>query len=127
MKNQKFTVLIIDDSPIIIDRLVPEIQELELIEKVIIGYSFDEAKQLIHSAEFDIAIFDINLQDKSGLDLLRYQKSINSAVKIIMMTGDHSLEKQNACMDLGADYFLNKFTELENLQEIIKQLMSNSI
>ncbi|WP_018344686.1 response regulator [Cytophaga aurantiaca] len=127
MKNQKISVLIIDDSPIIIERLVPEIEEMEFVEKVIVGFTFDEAKQLILSAKFSIAIFDINLRDRNGLDLLRYQKFIDPTVKIIMMTGDHSIEKHNACMDLGADYFLNKFTELENLQEIIKQLMANRI
>ena len=123
MKNRKFSILIIDDSPIIIERLVPEIEELEFVRKVIIGFSFDEAKELIFSARYEIAIFDINLHDRNGLDLLRYQKSINPTVKVIMMTGDYSIEKQNACMDLGADYFLNKFTELENLQEIIKKLV----
>jgi len=120
--KRKFSVLIIDDSPIIVERLVPEIDELEQVHKVFVGYSFDEGKQLIDSTEFDIAILDINLHEKSGIDLLRYLKSIKPEVVVLMMTSDFSSEKKKACMDLGANYFLNKFTELENIQDIIIRL-----
>lgn len=124
MLKEKFTVLIVDDSQIIIERLVPEIEELDQVREVVVGLSFDEGKKLIDIAKFDIAIFDINLHDKSGIDLLRYLKVIKPLVMVIMMTGDFSSEKQQACMELGANYFINKFTDLENIQDIITQLQA---
>ena len=121
--NFPLKVLIVDDSKIICDRITAQLKEIPKTGSIYRGYNFMEALQLLKAHSPDIAILDINLPDKTGIELLRTIKENQLAVKmVIMMTEEASELHREKCLQLGADYFLNKFTDFEMISEIIENI-----
>jgi DNA-binding NtrC family response regulator len=57
---------------------------------------------------FDLVVADLNMQDVSGLDLLRHVKQANPDVEVIMMTAYGTIESAVEAMKLGAFDFITK-------------------
>ncbi len=103
------TVLIVDDDEAICD-LVSE----GLIEE---GYTCDiastadEALTKLQNYRFDIALLDIKLPGKSGMELLRTFQTLYQNTEIVMMTAVKDLDTAIQAMKLGAsDYVVKPFT-----------------
>lgn len=125
-KKPQLVVLVIDDSEIIIDRLVSAIRELKNVKEVLYGYSYKEGKELLEKykkksdQKINVAILDVNLPDGNGIDLLRHIREDGHPVQlIIIMTEEPKEKNKDMSGKLGADYFLNKYNDLEKLIEII--------
>jgi CheY-like chemotaxis protein len=103
------TILIVDD-----DQAICELVSEGLIED---GYICDialtanEALTKLQNHRFDIALLDINLPGKSGMELLRTSDALFQNTEIIMMTAVKDLETAVQAMKLGAsDYVVKPFT-----------------
>lgn len=115
-----------DDSKIICDRITALLKEIPGTSDILCGYNFKDGMQLIKTHKPEVVIFDINLPDNNGIELLRTIKEKKYPVKVvIMMTEDASEEKKEKCLQLGADHFLNKFTDFERIPEIIVEFSNN--
>ncbi len=125
--KEKLTIVIVDDSKIICDRLHALLTEMRTASQIFSAHDFTDAVQLFEKHTADVAILDINLPDKNGIELLQVIKQKAYPIKIvIMMTEDASEEKKEKCLRLGADDFLNKFSDFEKIPAIIEQLSSRS-
>lgn len=103
-----------------IDRFVPSLQELQNIDKVLYGFSFADGETLLAENHVDVAILDINLPDKSGIELLGLIKTNNYPVKkVIIITEDPTETKKQRCLALGADYFFDKYDAFEEITQIL--------
>ncbi|HMH32860.1 MAG TPA: response regulator [Puia sp.] len=116
-------VLIVDDSAIIIERLVQMLENLEKIQQVIIADSYAMAVSRISETKPDLAILDINLPDKSGIELLRYIKNNMAEIKVIMLTNQADEYYRNLCKRLGSAYFIDKSGEIDKTPAIISSLL----
>jgi DNA-binding NarL/FixJ family response regulator len=121
MSTGKKIVLVVDDSPIIIERLNSMLAGLENVQSIIYAKNYATAILLLEEKP-DIAILDINLPDKSGIELLRYIKNSNAAVTVIMLTNQSGDYYRNLCMRLGAQYFIDKSSEFEQVPSIISSV-----
>jgi DNA-binding NtrC family response regulator len=79
-----------------------------------------EAIDLAGREQFDLGIFDINLADESGLELLVYFKSNFPNLPIIIYTGLSDDDSVEQAMFRGANGFLRKTEPLGNLFEAVK-------
>jgi DNA-binding NtrC family response regulator len=95
------TVLIVDDERDLLDSLV----ELLHVCKIDTAISFEEAKQLMETNEYDLAILDI--MGVRGFDLLELSKKRD--VPALMLTA-HSLNRESLkqSAEKGASYFAPK-------------------
>ena len=87
-----------------------------------------EALRLLASNEFDIVIVDVNMPDINGLELLGFmQKSPRqqAARKVLIRTQLGSADSKRGA-DLGADAFLKKPFEADELRSLIRSLLSRS-
>lgn len=113
--------MVIDDSKVVVDRLAISLKELPNVDKVYCGYNYENGETLLHQHKIDIAILDINLPGKSGIDLLK-MISIDkgkSGIKVIMITEEPTDTKKILCLSIGADYFFDKFEGFEKINEIV--------
>jgi DNA-binding NarL/FixJ family response regulator len=122
MATDKKNVMIVDDSPIIIDRLKIILSGLDNIQSIIHGESYSGAISLLASNPPDIAILDINLPDKSGIELLRYIKNHHDTITIIMLSNQSDDYYRNLCKSLGSHYFIDKSTEFEQVPLIVSSI-----
>lgn len=122
MKYRKLTILIVDDSLIINVRLSNILEEMKSLEKLIHAGSFEEGISLLKKEKPDIILLDINLPDKSGLELLRIIKVEYPRIKVIMISNYATEQYRNLCNALGAHYFFDKTYDFDKLTTIISKM-----
>jgi DNA-binding NarL/FixJ family response regulator len=119
------TIVIVDDSLLITERLQAMLRELENIGSVECTGDYPSALQLLVKMSPDIVLLDINLPGRSGLDLLRHIKTNYPASIVIMLTNQSGDFYRNICKKLGADYFIDKSKEFEDIPVIVSSLMQD--
>ena len=115
-------VLIADDSEVVCQRLIAMLSELPEAEVVGQATNSSEAISSIQELRPDVVILDIRMPGGSGIDVLRTIKKNDSAPRVIVLTNYPYPQYRKACMDAGAEFFLDKSTEFEKVTELIKQL-----
>jgi two-component system response regulator EvgA len=112
-------VLIVDDSEQIRERLAALLAESSQIR--LVGQTGDgrEALKFIERLMPDTVILDIRLPGSSGIEVLKQIKTRYPKIQVIMLTNyDHAMYRQQ-CRRLGADHFLNKTREFEEVAAAI--------
>ncbi len=86
----------------------------------------ESAEAAISTARFEIILLDINLPDKSGLELLKSLRREKNNIPILILTArDAALQKIEG-LDLGADDYLSKPFIVEELLARIRSLVRRS-
>jgi len=71
----------------------------------------------------DVVILDLYLADGSGLGVLRRIRLQPFAIKMIVLTNHSNPCYRDTCVNLGADYFLDKTHEISQLESLLNQLV----
>jgi len=109
-------VLIADDEALVRQGLSALIQ-LEGCE-VTQTSDGERALALLQEGDFDIALIDIGLPKRSGLDVLNEVLARKLAVRIIILTGDTTRHSPKKVYQAGAAGFLYKTADAEQLLEM---------
>jgi DNA-binding NarL/FixJ family response regulator len=113
-------VFIVDDSPIVRERLVSMISELPAVQIIgQAGFAF-EAIAAIEELKPDFVVLDISLPGGSGMEVLESIKGKTPAPRVIMLTNFAFEQYRQRCIQLGADYFFDKSNEFEKVMEILR-------
>lgn len=83
-----------------------------------------EAIAMLGQTRYDLAILDINMPKKTGLDVLRLIREKGFAMKVIMLTGRLGFSVGSESMLLGADEYITKPFDIEFLQDTIRRLLT---
>jgi DNA-binding response OmpR family regulator len=73
--------------------------------------------------DYDIILLDINLNNGSGLDILKVLKKENKSAGIIIISANSSLDDRLNGLDLGADDYLTKPFHLAEMNSRIKAVL----
>lgn len=109
----KKSVLIIDDEKVIRDSFSYILQK-EGIE-VTTAENGIEALPKIHSQHFDIVLTDMMMPQMNGLEILKAVKKIKPATFVIIITGYGDINTSIEAMRYGADDFLLKPCDTDDL------------
>jgi DNA-binding NarL/FixJ family response regulator len=102
------TVLIVDDHPLLRRGLRDVIGESSRFRIVGEAADGEEALRLLATLKPEIAIIDIDMPRRNGLETLRALKQLSSSVKPIILTMYKEEDMFNAAMDLGAKAYVLK-------------------
>ena len=122
MKTGKDTtknILIIDDSEVIRNRLYYILSEANNINVIEQASNTSEGYELYRTLKPDIIILDIRMPDESGIKLLKKIKQEDRNIIVAILTNYPYSAYRKRCMELGADYFLDKSTEFSKIKDII--------
>lgn len=108
--NRHLSILLIDDSSLFIHRIKKLLNEQYDNLSIAVAGCFEEGLQLFSRKTPDLIFLDINLPDRSGIDLLVCFRKMNSHVKIVMLSNNDPNEYYDICIRLGADQYLDKST-----------------
>jgi DNA-binding NtrC family response regulator len=78
--------------------------------------SLDEAKKLISSSDFDAVVLDLKLPDGNALDWIPELKKTHPDLPVIVVTGTGDVPTAVKAMKSGAENFLTKPVETDNLE-----------
>ena len=90
--------------------------------EIISADSFLEGLNLTKQSSFDLYLIDHTLADGSGIDLCRQIRSFDSKIPIVFCSGYADEEHQRAALDSGAQYYLSKPFDPDELIALIKRL-----
>jgi len=117
-------VFIVDDSPVVRDRLVTMISELPNVEVVGQADIAFEAINSIRQLRPSVVVLDISMPGGSGMYVLETIKKEHPGPLVIMLTNFAHEQYRQKCLQLGADYFFDKSTEFERVTEVLRQIPS---
>lgn len=120
--NSKIKVFIADDSIIVREHLVTMLDELAGINIVGQAAHVAEAISAIFSLKPDVVILDIRMPGGSGIDVLRSIKRAEAAPIVIILTNYPYSGYRQRCMNAGADFFLDKSTEFDQIPKLFEQI-----
>ena len=120
-----FHALIVDDSSAVRAFVRASLEDADFarVEEAATGF---EALRLLASNAFDVVIVDVNMPDINGLELLTFMKKSprqQGARKILISTQVDGQDARRGT-ELGADAFLEKPFEVDELRELIRGLLS---
>lgn len=116
-------ILVVDDSRIIRDRLV---NLLDVIKGVCVVEQAEDAESALlayHKLRPEVLILDIRMRGANGIEVLKQVKSEQLAPYVIMLTNFPYPQYKKKCFEEGADYFLDKSTEFDEINIIISSLV----
>jgi DNA-binding NarL/FixJ family response regulator len=119
MTKEKKIVLVVDDSTLILERIIPLLEEINNIQRVVTANNFREAVKLISEIGPDMVLLDIHLPDKSGIELLRTIRQKHKGTIVLMITNHASEYYRDICKALGAKYFFDKSADFDLITEAI--------
>src|SRR3954470_17690214 len=117
-------VLIVDDHTLVRHGIALLVKECFTDAEVREAGSADEAIDLLKEDVVDVALVDVRMPDRDGLELLREIKATWSQVPVIMLTTfDHSTYVKSALAN-GADGYMLKDSSPEDLDQAIRVAMA---
>lgn len=114
-------ILLIEDDPLISDGIASYLRKD--------SYSVDcvnngeEGLIALNIEQFDLVILDIGLPGKSGLEILRLLRRKKIDVPVLILTALDSPEDKVAGLDSGADDYLAKPFDMEELNARVRALL----
>ena len=106
-------VLVVEDDPMIGRAVVAGLHEQ--------GYAVDwvkdgaEAELALGNAVYDLALLDLGLPRRDGLDVLKNVRRSNNHLPVLIITARDSVADRVAGLDSGADDYLVKPFDLDEL------------
>lgn len=85
-----------------------------------------EALEFLLQEPVDLIVLDVNLPNLSGLDVLDGLRKSGSHTPVLMLTARSTLDDKVAGLDFGADDYLTKPFELEELKARARALLRRS-
>ena len=118
-------VFLVEDSPLVCERLVEMIEADGLSSVVGQAATYDDAVKGIAATAPDVGIFDIQLARGSGIDAMIEARRRQPGLVGIVMSNYATPQHEKASTDAGAAFFLDKSADFERIAEILASISAN--
>lgn len=121
------SVIIIDDHPLFrkgVSQLIALSDQLHLIGEASSG---EEGLELARALEPDLILLDLNMRGMNGIETLRTLREADLAARILILTVSDAADDLVAAIRAGADGYLLKDMEPEELLARIVEALSGRI
>jgi DNA-binding NtrC family response regulator len=114
---QRKDVMVLDDEPIVGDRLRPALEKEGFRVEVFTDSSaaIDRLKDKL----FAVLVTDVKMQGPSGMDVLRFIREKAPGTRVIVITGYATIETSHEADALGAVHFIAKPFKLKDLVKLV--------
>ena len=122
----KCRIMLVDDHPLMrrgINQLLSLEDEFQVVAEASNG---NEAIALAHEFEPDMILLDLNMKGLSGLDTLKALRADGSGATIVILTVSDSAADIEAIVRAGADGYLLKDTEPDELIALLKEAIGGN-
>ena len=121
------TILIVDDHPLFRKGVIQLIQAAPEFQLVGEAPSGKEGIALAHRLQPDMILLDLNMKDMNGIEVLKTLKDEGLDARIIMLTVSDHADDLMAALQTGADGYLLKDMEPEDLMQQLVEAVHGKI
>jgi two-component system response regulator RegA len=107
------SILIVDDDEVFRERLARAFATRGFSPRTADGY--EQAVTLALEDPPELAVLDLRMPGRSGLELLRELKRIDAETKVVVLTAYGSIATTIDAMKLGAVYYLQKPADVDDI------------
>jgi DNA-binding NarL/FixJ family response regulator len=125
MISDKFTVLVVDDSVMFRQRVISLFNDRNL-HPVLQARNYEEALHWLLKTKVDLALLDISMPGKNGIELLKLIQRTYPATKVWMISNHADEHYKKFCLSSGADYFFDKSLDFEEFERGVQHLQRNT-
>jgi len=118
-------IVIADDSSLLRDRIKSLLNSISNVSVVGEAKNGVDALQLIREKEPDLAIIDIRMPEMSGIEVLKKIRELKMKTKVCILTNYPYPQYKKRCFEAGADYFLSKTEDFENINTVITDMVTD--
>lgn len=121
-------ILLVEDSPLLRSRLEGMLAQYSAFKVTGLAAAEAEAVEKLDSIPYDAIVVDVELRPGSGIGVIREARARNrdlpggGHVWIVVLTNYDLPTVRERCMSAGADYFLDKMREIDQLMPILLQI-----
>jgi two-component system cell cycle response regulator len=114
-------ILIVDDEPLNIDYLAQELEDLSY--ETVIATSGPEALEKVATEAPDLILLDVTMPDMNGFTVCRLlkEKEETQLIPVVIMTALRGREDRIKGLEAGADDFLTKPVDQQEVNSLDKQ------
>jgi two-component system response regulator RegA len=124
-KPHSVVAVVVDDDEIFRKRLCRALGERGW-EAYAAGNA-EEALNLASQVSPDLMLLDLKMPETSGLQLIEQVKQLDSTISVIMLTGYGSIATAMQALKLGADHYLSKPVDAEQILAAYAELAAPTI
>lgn len=115
-------VVVADDNEVLLNQLVNSLKMCDEIEIVGIAKDGEEELEYIKNEKPDVAVTDIEMPKKTGVDVIEIAKDFDSSPEFIVITGGASFETMQKLNKLPVKHIFQKPLNTKNLvEEILRE------
>jgi len=114
-------VFLVEDSRAIRARLAATIRGIEGAELAGEAGTVGAAIDGIRATHPSAVILDLQLEDGSGLEVLKAVHPASPALHVAVLTNYATDQHRRACIDAGAEFFLDKSSDFQRIREIVQR------
>jgi len=122
-RNSMAKVLIADDHALLRNGLKQLLAEERSIKEIGEAASGVETLQKLQGQHWDLLILDINMPDRSGIDILRQVRSTHPDTRILILSGFPERQYAVNVLRAGASGYLNKEMAPEELLTAVRTVL----
>lgn len=116
------TVFLVEDSAVVRDRLLKMLRAIPEVSVLGTAESPAEAIAQIRAEPPALLILDIKLKGGSGIEVLQAVRAACPDTTVVMLTNYATPIYRDRCLEIGADYFLDKTNEFQRIASILMHL-----
>ena len=111
--DQKPSILIVDDDEVYRTRLARAFVDRGYDTRT--AHDYDSAVALAQQESPELAVVDLKMPGKSGLELVKALHDIDPSTKTVVLTGYGSIATAIDAVRLGATYYLSKPADADDI------------
>lgn len=117
--EQAYSILLVDDEEVFRKRLAQALSRRGFTVRE--AGNFDEAVAVLQSFDPELALIDLRMPGKSGLELVAEAKRLQPAIRIVVLTGYGSIATASQAIKLGALNYLPKPADVDEILHAFAQ------
>jgi len=122
--EQPLRVFLVEDSPVIRERLAESISSLTDVEVVGDADTESGAIAALQRTPCDAVVLDLQLKHGHGFNVLKSLRgpAIHPRITVIVLTNFTSSQYRDRSIQIGADYFFDKAREYDRVCDVLEDL-----
>jgi DNA-binding response OmpR family regulator len=117
-------ILLVEDDPVLLETLHELLQEQGY--ELTLAKTANEALSFSYEKGFDLMLFDVNIPDFSGFELLKMLRDSGNSVPCIFLTSLNDIASLSHGFEVGADDYLKKPFDFDELLIRVQALLRKS-
>ncbi len=119
--DKQIRVLVVDDEPEMC-HLIKQILKREGYQ-VDVSFSGIEALQMIKSFNYHLLLTDLEMPEVDGIELTRKAKKQNPEIRVIMVTGNATVDADIRSLRHKIDGYIRKPFNISKLRKVVRQTL----